>query len=366
MTAIQFDPTMNKFKDTLFESVSHEPWRLEYKMVFTEARHLLNEAINDLCTWYVVTHAQPVNEADASASAQDIINKFKQLGTLSSGHIDKLVLISDAPANKPPPGLLNKFLNPLKKGLERLSKVTSYPPVDDAIQATIGRIYAKSEGSPFKEQIKQVLRALLNFSKKSGWVPSAVLLALGFIQTLVSLPWVGTTLIALTLIMGIVRVVGDLVNGKSLTYALGKAAALYGAGYGAAELLKNVMPVVSAAQAATPPTHPVIDALANTDAVRELPAQGSMPGGSIPEPEAVQGPSPTDFQAPYTVKAGDSLGKIAERMDVKVTDLMAANPQITNPHAIMPNTQLQIPPKSNPTDIWQGFNFTRFPFPGRR
>ena len=30
-----------------------------------------------------------------------------------------------------------------------------------------------------------MLRALLNFSKKSGWVPSAVLLALGFIQTLV-------------------------------------------------------------------------------------------------------------------------------------------------------------------------------------
>lgn len=365
MTSLAFDPTMNKFKDTLFESVSHEPWRLEYKMVFTETRHLLNEAINDLCAWYAAAHRLTITEADATASAQEVLDKFQKLGTLNSAHIDKLVSISAAPADAPPPGLLNKFLNPLKKGLERLSKVTTYPPVDDAIQATIGRIYAKSEGSPFKEQIKQVLRALLNFSKKSGWVPSAVLLALGFIQTLVSLPWVGTTLIVLTLIMGIVRVVADLVNGKSLAYALGKAVTLYGAGYGAAELLKNVMPVVSAAEAATPPSRPVIDALAHTDAVRELPPQGSMPSGPIPEPEAMQGAAPTDFQAPYTIQRGDTLGKIAQQYGVRVADLMAANPNISNPHRILPGIELQIPPRSDPGNIWQGFDFRRFPLPQR-
>lgn len=365
MNAITFNHTQNNFKDTLFESVSFQPWTLEYKMVFTETRQLLSEALNDLYYWYAAAHRTNLTEADATASAQEVIEKFKKLGTLNSAHIDKLVNISNTPANKPPPGLLNKFLNPLKKGLERLSRVTTYPPVDDAIQATIGRIYTKSEGSPFKEQIKQVLRALLNFSKKSGWVPSAVLLALGFIQTLVSLPWVGTTLIVLTLIMGIVRVVGDLVNGKSLAYAVGKAVTLYGAGYGVGELLKNVMPVISAAEAATPPERPVIDALANTDAVRELPPQGSMPGGAVPEPEAVQGAAPTDFQAPYTIQRGDTLGKIAQQYGVRVVDLMAANPEIRNPHRIMPGFELKIPPSSNPGNIWQGFNFTRFPLPQR-
>jgi hypothetical protein len=367
MRTVTFDPTVNKFKHTLFESVSLQPWSLEYKIMFTEVRSLLNEAINDLWAWYSVTHAHklPLMEADHAASTQDVLTRFKKLGALDASHIEKLKTISVAPADTAPPGLLNKFLNPLKKGLERLSKVSTYPPLDDAIQATIGRIYTKSESSPFREQIKQVLRALLNFSKKSGWVPSAVLLALGFIQTLVSLPWVGTTLIVLALIMGIVRVVGDLVNGKSLAYALGKAAALYGAGYGAAELLKNVMPVVSAAQAATPPESPVMDALANTDAVRELPPQGSIPEGPIPAPEELQGAAPWDSQPPYTIQRGDTLGKIAQQYGVRVADLMAANLDITNPHRIMPGVELQVPPRSDPGNIWQGFDFRRFPFPQR-
>lgn len=362
------DPLPYKFKDTLFESVSFQPWSLEYKMIYTEVRMDLNEAINELWTWYASTHR--VSLTESAVSPDEVIEKFRALGKISSVHIDKLRELSDAP-NKPPSGLLNKFLNPLNKGLERLSKLTVFPQgLEDSIQTIIGRIYTKSENSPFREQIKKIMRSFLNLIKKGGWVPSVVLLALGIIQSVIALPFIGSTVVVLAIFAGIVRVVADLVNGTTLTYALGKAAALFGAGYGAAELFKSIMPLLSAAEAATPPA--TIGGEIPADIPADLPTMTPMPQGD-PEidlqpsgvgPDAVA--APVGGQGSYSIQRGDTLGKIAQQYGVSVAEIMAINPEITNPHRIMPNVELQIPPRSDPSGIWQGFDFGRFPFPGRR
>src|SRR5258706_11147121 len=54
-------------------------------------------------------------------------------------------------------------------------------------------------------------------------------------------------------------------------------------------------------------------------------------------------PSPTPFT--YTIKAGDSMSVIAEKFDVKLDDLQAANPEIS-PNAMSAGQVLKIP--SNP------------------
>jgi LysM repeat protein len=46
----------------------------------------------------------------------------------------------------------------------------------------------------------------------------------------------------------------------------------------------------------------------------------------------------------YRIKSGDTLGKIAQRFDVSVADILAANPQITDPDHIEPGQFITIPP----------------------
>lgn len=356
-----------KFKNTLFETVSLQPWSLEYKTVFTEARLQLAEILQELQTWYASTHK--LFEAD-SVSTSEVLVRFEKLGSLSPEHLDKLKSHASKPKDAPPPGLLNKVLNTLKKGLNRLSKATTYPPVDDAIQATISRIMAKSEDSPFKEYLKKIMRAMLKIAEKGGWVASVVLLALGITQAFLSLPFLGTSIFVFAIVAAVMRVVADLVNGKSITYALVKASTLYGAGYGAAELFKSVMPLLSAAEAATPPAtiggEEAADALSQTDAVRELPAQGStaqgsMPQGPIPEPETMQGTASFEPQGTYQVRAGDTLGSIAQANNVTAQALYDANRDIigSNPNRLSGTMTLTIPPATidpaNPTSVWAGW-----------
>ena len=68
-------------------------------------------------------------------------------------------------------------------------------------------------------------------------------------------------------------------------------------------------------------------------------------------PIASVGPTlaPTATPAPdvtprlYRIKNGDTLGKIAKRFDVTVGDILAANPQITDPDHIVPGQVITIP-----------------------
>lgn len=365
MTVLYQIPTLS-FKESLFEHVSLQPWSLSYKMVFTEAKQSLTEAINDFYKWH---SAQQHAFMETDAGTSDVMQQFKNLKTLTPDHVEKLKALSQDP-DRPPPGLLNKFLNPLYKGLSRLGKLTVFPAgVNWAIQNTIQKIYTKSGRNPFRETIKKILRAFLNLSQKTGWVASAVLLALGIIQSVLSLPFLGTSLFALTIVFGILRVIADLVNGKTLTYAIGKAVTLYAAGYGAAELLQHVWPVVQASDSATPPPVPDVSEVPDDQPITIPPptpdAYLEPDDEPLPSPEEPDVGSEPTATTSYQIKTGDTLGKIAQSYGVSVTELMAANPEITNPHLIQPNTEIQIPPRSNPSNVWQGFDFTRYPLPRR-
>jgi len=52
----------------------------------------------------------------------------------------------------------------------------------------------------------------------------------------------------------------------------------------------------------------------------------------------------------YTVQPGDSLWKIAVRFQVELSELIAANPQITNPSRIFPNQVITIPQRDTGAD----------------
>ena len=63
-----------------------------------------------------------------------------------------------------------------------------------------------------------------------------------------------------------------------------------------------------------------------------------MSGSNIPPPpEACTG-------FIYTVQRGDTLFLIAQRFDISLDSIIAANPQIANPNIIFPGQRICIPP----------------------
>ena len=231
----------NKFKDTLFETVSYEPWRLEYKIIFLETRKALDVLITewlDTCEKYMMlTEAA---DAMTDEQADEIINRFLARKTLPRTAIDNLhgKLSGQAEGKKgwlkTLQSLASKFLAPIHKGLDKLSKITTFPQVDDRIQSLIAKIDSKTDD----KLVKKLLNMIRNFTKnkKASFFTSAVLLILGVMQSLWSLPFVGTTIIGMTVTVAAIRIISDLSKGKSIAYSVGKAAALFGAGYGIKEL----------------------------------------------------------------------------------------------------------------------------------
>ena len=95
-------------------------------------------------------------------------------------------------------------------------------------------------------------------------------------------------------------------------------------------------------------------------AVLMLPALfGGKPGGATPTPTLAAGvsptpggsspsadPTPASTWQTYTIKLGDSLYGIATKFNVTYDQLLAANPQITNPDFIVVGQVINVPPPS--------------------
>lgn len=60
-------------------------------------------------------------------------------------------------------------------------------------------------------------------------------------------------------------------------------------------------------------------------------------------PDEPQDPAPSQPSADYTVRPGDTLAEIAARHDVRLSALLAANPQIDDPNVIHIGQNLEIP-----------------------
>jgi nucleoid-associated protein YgaU len=76
-------------------------------------------------------------------------------------------------------------------------------------------------------------------------------------------------------------------------------------------------------------------------------ATASGSGSVAPTGSATAVPSPTATPGPtqliYVVKSGDTLTRIADQFDVTVEQILAANPEITNPNNISVGQQIVIP-----------------------
>ena len=71
-----------------------------------------------------------------------------------------------------------------------------------------------------------------------------------------------------------------------------------------------------------------------------------------PEPTVPASPTPTPAPTPtvYIVKPGDTLSKIATSFGLTVEDLLAVNPQITDPNSIQIGDEIVIP-EPEPSEI---------------
>lgn len=70
------------------------------------------------------------------------------------------------------------------------------------------------------------------------------------------------------------------------------------------------------------------------------------------EPTLAASPTPTPAPTPtvYIVKSGDTLSKIAASFGLTVEDLLAVNPQITDPNSIQIGDEIVIP-EPEPSEI---------------
>jgi LysM repeat protein len=61
-------------------------------------------------------------------------------------------------------------------------------------------------------------------------------------------------------------------------------------------------------------------------------------------PVATATPSPSPTFTSYVVKAGETLGGIARRSGVTLQNILAANPEITDPKQVKAGQTILIPP----------------------
>lgn len=76
---------------------------------------------------------------------------------------------------------------------------------------------------------------------------------------------------------------------------------------------------------------------------------------SVPVADKEQQPSPIPSRGgTYVVARGDTLRKISDRLDVSLTDLMAVNPQITNPSLIYAGQLIYLPESASLYTVQRG------------
>ncbi len=78
-------------------------------------------------------------------------------------------------------------------------------------------------------------------------------------------------------------------------------------------------------------------------------------GNAVPDPAPAPGPQPGPAPAgTYVVQWGDTMRKIAARLNVSLSDLLAANPQIANPNLIFFGQLVNIPASASVYTVQRG------------
>ncbi len=79
----------------------------------------------------------------------------------------------------------------------------------------------------------------------------------------------------------------------------------------------------------------------------------AIPTSGWSEPSTEPNPGPTSAGT-YVVQWGDTLRKIAARLDVSLADLIAVNPQISNPNFIFPGQVINVPASPTTYTVQRG------------
>jgi LysM repeat protein len=123
--------------------------------------------------------------------------------------------------------------------------------------------------------------------------------------------------------------------------ALGVAAVLFLPGL----LSKGKPPTTPAASAVVATARPSSPASANASPV----ASTAVSLSPTVAPTTAASVGPVASQRLYKIKAGDSLARIANRFGLSIQDILAANPDITNPNAILVGQVIVIPVVAQPS-----------------
>ncbi len=82
-----------------------------------------------------------------------------------------------------------------------------------------------------------------------------------------------------------------------------------------------------------------------------VPSGNGVPGGDVePNPQ----PVPPSSSGTYVVQWGDTMRKIAARLDVSLADLLAVNPQIANPNLIFFGQVINVPGSATTYTVRRG------------
>jgi hypothetical protein len=107
-----------------------------------------------------------------------------------------------------------------------------------------------------------------------------------------------------------------------------------------------LLPGLLAGRPAVTPTPAITLAPTPLGSATPVVASSSPSASVIQTAEPTVTPAPTATPRLYRVKSGDTLGRIAQRFKVTVGDILAANPEITDPDQIIPGQVIVIPPSS--------------------
>jgi nucleoid-associated protein YgaU len=107
-----------------------------------------------------------------------------------------------------------------------------------------------------------------------------------------------------------------------------------------------LLPGLLAGGPALTPTPAITTAPTLPGSATPVVASSSPSASVIQTAEPTATPAPTATPRLYRVKSGDTLGRIAQRFKVSVGDILAANPEITDPDQIIPGQVIVIPPSS--------------------
>jgi len=146
--------------------------------------------------------------------------------------------------------------------------------------------------------------------------------------------------LAVPAILGAMKGIDALVQGKEFSSAVGQGLGQFGK-TSAVMGLKNL--AVSAANATDVPNAPVRPDY--HDPVYDPPTDPSVtPPGPVNPP-----PVTPDLPTSVVATKGSTLSDIAQANQTSVKALMQANPHITNPNALLPGTQISLPPVNSTT-----------------